>query len=72
MDQRVIRLPAASDENSAGRTCPWCSGLLELRSAYPILSLFPEPPGTAAIPELIHTAPAWVCQTPHCKYRARA
>ena len=58
-----------------GRQCPWCGGRLELRSGYPRDQLVPGEPRAredAGIPESFRTTRAWVCATPHCKYRESA
>ena len=57
------------------KTCPWCRGTLVFEPLYPIMRLFP---GTSPIlaadrlPEPLRTVPAWVCDTPHCKFREPA
>jgi hypothetical protein len=60
---------------SGERACPWCGGQLELRDAYPLTHLIPGEVGARAhdhIPESLRTTRAWVCATPHCRYREAA
>jgi hypothetical protein len=57
------------------RTCPWCNGRLILRPSFPLNELIPgevRARGDASIPEALRTVRAWVCSTPHCKYRESA
>jgi len=57
------------------RSCPWCGGRLELQKAYPLRRLIPGDARARAeehIPEAIRTTRAWVCSTPHCRFRESA
>jgi hypothetical protein len=57
------------------KSCPWCGGRLELQKSYPLRQLIPGEEQARAddhIPEALRTTPAWVCATPHCRYRESA
>ena len=61
--------------SAAGRRCPWCNGRLELRNRFPLRDMIPGEARARAeegIPEALRTIRAWVCATPHCKYRESA
>lgn len=69
------------DRRSAGpggqvlKTCPWCRGALGFQPYYPVMRLFPGNtwrPADDVLPEPLRTLPAWVCETPHCKFREPA
>jgi hypothetical protein len=57
------------------KACPWCGGGLAFTPAYPVTRLAP---GVARrlreedIPAPLRTVPAWICTTPHCRYREPA
>jgi hypothetical protein len=58
-----------------GRACPWCNGRLVLQSSFPLNRLIPGELHARAdegIPEQMRTVRAWVCSTPHCKFRETA
>jgi hypothetical protein len=59
--------------SQAIKTCPWCAGALQFDGSFPVVRLVPGDTRLATreqdIPEPLRTIPAWVCQTPHCKYR---
>lgn len=60
---------------SPPRQCPWCDGRLELQPTYPRNSMGPGDVrawSDADIPETLRTIRAWVCATPHCRYREYA
>ena len=57
------------------RTCPWCQGHLVLQPRFPLRQMIPgdaRAGGEEHIPEIFRTIRAWVCATPHCKYRESA
>jgi hypothetical protein len=57
------------------KTCPWCGGLLLFQPSYPVRRLIPGETRTLEdreVPERLRTIPAWVCRTPHCKFREPA
>ena len=52
--------------------CPWCGGDLVLHTGYPFRQLFPgelRVSGEEVVPEYLRLTTAWVCTTPHCRYR---
>jgi hypothetical protein len=57
------------------KVCRWCAGPLAFTPAYPVTHLAPGE-ATALrdedIPARLRTVPAWICTTPHCKYREPA
>ena len=60
---------------SSEKACPWCGGRLELQQRYPLTGLFAgevRARGDDHIPESLRTTRAWVCATPHCRYRQSA
>ena len=60
---------------SAERTCPWCRGRLVLQPSFPLHRLIPgegRARGEEKVPEALRTIRAWVCATPHCKFRESA
>lgn len=65
-----------SAEKSPGvRSCPWCQGHLVLQNSFPLRQMIPGGARARAeedIPEALRTIRAWVCATPHCKYRETA
>ena len=55
--------------------CPWCQGPLVLKPSFPIRGMIPGEVrfrGEDHIPEALRTMRAWVCATPHCRYRESA
>lgn len=57
------------------RMCPWCRGRLVLQNSFPLRQMIPGEARARAednIPEGLRTIRAWVCATPHCKYRETA
>ena len=57
------------------KRCPWCQGRLILKPRFPIRGLIPGEVrfrGEENIPEALRTIRAWVCATPHCRYRETA
>jgi hypothetical protein len=67
---RAGRLPAVPSR--VVKTCPWCRGPLAFDARFPVVRLMPGATRFARhdeIPEPLRTVPAWVCGTPHCKYR---
>jgi hypothetical protein len=57
------------------KRCPWCQGHLELKPSFPIRAMIPGAVSTRGeehIPEVFRTMRAWVCATPHCRYRETA
>lgn len=60
---------------TTGRACPWCKGRLVLESSFPLRQLIPGEVRARAeqnVPEQMRTVKAWVCSTPHCKFRESA
>jgi hypothetical protein len=60
---------------SGQKSCPWCGGRLELQKGYPLRRLIPgdaRARADAHIPEAMRTIRAWVCATPHCRFRESA
>lgn len=58
-----------------GRSCPWCKGRLELRPSFPLRQMIPGDVRARSeedVPEALRTIRAWVCATPHCRYRESA
>jgi hypothetical protein len=54
------------------RTCPWCHGQLSLKAGSALEELIPggivaRPNGD--LPLELRSVAAWVCDTPHCRYR---
>ena len=67
------RIPAPSGR--VLKVCPWCSGPLAFEPYYPVMRLIPgDSPKVREydLPSALRTVPAWVCETPHCKYREKA
>lgn len=65
----------AAEKGPAARTCPWCRGRLVLEPRFPLRKMIPGEVREAAhanVPEALLTIPAWVCATPHCRYRETA
>jgi hypothetical protein len=63
------------EKGSGGRTCPWCQGTLVLEPSFPLRQMIPgdvRARGEEGVPESLRTIRAWVCATPHCKYRETA
>jgi hypothetical protein len=61
-----------ADTGAGGMSCPWCRGRLVLQPTFPLRKLIPgDPRGRedSSIPEALRTIRAWVCATPHCRYR---
>jgi hypothetical protein len=57
------------------RPCPWCGGRLDLQDGFPLKRLIPgelHVRGEEQVPEALRTVQAWVCSTPHCRFRERA
>lgn len=57
------------------RPCPWCRGRLVLEPSFPLRQMIPGDARARSddhIPEALRTIRAWVCATPHCKYRETA
>lgn len=57
------------------KVCPWCSGALAFDPYFPVMRLIPgESPSFSddGLPPTLRTVPAWVCETPFCKYREKA
>ena len=66
------RQPAAV---ATQKYCPWCHGLLELKPSFPLRGMIPGDVrfrGEENVPEALRTIRAWVCATPHCRYRESA
>ena len=68
--------PAAGESAAQSpRACPWCGGPLVLEPRYPRRSLIPGACGVTSddhIPETFRTVRAWLCATPHCRFRESA
>jgi hypothetical protein len=57
------------------KRCPWCRGRLVLEPSFPIRAMIPgdvRARGEDHIPLALRTIRAWVCATPHCRYRESA
>ena len=57
------------------KRCPWCQGRLVLKPSFPIRGMIPGEVrawGEDHIPEALRTMRAWVCATPHCRFRESA
>ena len=57
------------------KQCPWCQGQLVLKPSFPLRAMSPgevRATGEEHIPEALRTIRAWVCATPHCRYRESA
>jgi hypothetical protein len=57
------------------KACPWCAGPLAFTPAYPVTHLAPGEATSVReedIPAALRTVPAWICTTPHCRYREPA
>jgi hypothetical protein len=57
------------------RQCPWCKGRLDYNSSFPLRLLIPgeiRDRSELNVPESLRTVRAWVCATPHCKFRETA
>ncbi|MGH9372817.1 MAG: hypothetical protein ACRD15_14925 [Vicinamibacterales bacterium] len=66
--------PDRRKDVTAGRACPWCKGRLVLKPI-PLRQLIPGDARARAdehIPESMRTRRAWVCTTPHCRFRESA
>jgi hypothetical protein len=53
-------------------TCPWCNGRLSLKASNVIEELVPggmSMPTCPEIPAQYRQLAAWICDTPHCRYR---
>lgn len=60
---------------TTGRACPWCKGRLVLESSFPLRQLIPGDVRARSeehIPEQMRVVKAWVCSTPHCRFRESA
>lgn len=60
---------------SGTKSCPWCHGRLELQPRFPLRQMIPGDVRAGigeGIPEALKTIRAWVCATPHCRYRESA
>jgi hypothetical protein len=68
-------LPRPALDSNQSRVCPWCAGELGFAAAYPLAALVPfalaESIQAAQVPVEFRSVPAWVCRTPHCRYRER-
>jgi hypothetical protein len=72
---RERRRAAVAVATAAQQQCPWCRGRLELKPSFPIRAMIPgdvRARGEEHIPEALRTIRAWVCATPHCRYRESA
>jgi hypothetical protein len=57
------------------KVCPWCGGPVVFEPYYPVTRLIPGEARRVEekeIPERLRTVPAWVCETPHCRFREPA
>lgn len=57
------------------KMCPWCRGPLAFEPFFPVMRLIPGESPTVRdedLPPALRTLPAWVCETPFCKYREKA
>ena len=62
-------------QGPGAKSCPWCQGRLELQPRFPLRQMIPGDVRAGSgedIPEAFKTIRAWVCATPHCKYRESA
>jgi hypothetical protein len=69
----VERRPLASPVRK--KRCPWCQGRLVLKPSFPLRAMIPGEVCARRdehIPEALRTIRAWVCATPHCRYRESA
>ena len=60
---------------SSVKLCPWCQGRLVLEPSFPLRNMIPgdvRARGEDDIPEALRTIRAWVCTTPHCRFRESA
>ena len=58
------------------KMCPWCRGALTFEPYFPVMRLIPGESRTLRdeerLPPKLRTVPAWVCETPFCKFREKA
>ena len=69
LERRPVREPWKQ------KRCPWCQGRLVLKPSFPLRAMIPgevRARGEDHIPEALRTIRAWVCATPHCRYRESA
>jgi len=74
-DDRQIDRRQGSESGTGVRACPWCLGPLVLQPSFPLRQMIPGDARARAdenIPEALRTIRAWVCSTPHCKFRETA
>ena len=73
-EQRAVeRRPSAIP--GMQKRCPWCQGTLVWKPSFPLRAMIPgevRARGEDHIPEALRTIRAWVCATPHCRYRESA
>ena len=72
-ERAVERRPSAIP--GMQKRCPWCQGPLEWKPSFPLRAMIPgevRARGEDHIPEALRTIRAWVCATPHCRYRESA
>lgn len=75
MDDPRLERRKGSGGDPGARPCPWCGGRLELQLSYPRRQLIPGALQAIAeekVPEGLRTTTAWVCATPHCRFRESA
>lgn len=69
------RRRSSTQAQARQKRCPWCQGRLVLKPSFPIRAMIPgevRARGEDHIPEALRTIRAWVCATPHCRYRESA
>jgi hypothetical protein len=60
------------EQTPASPLCPWCHGELILSTSSSLDELVPGGVRARAgsdVPPEVRSIAAWVCQTPHCRYR---
>jgi hypothetical protein len=73
---RAPERPQGISQRRSVKTCPWCNGSLVFEPRYPVMRLIPgattRVPREDDVPEPLRTVAAWVCGTPHCRFREPA